>query len=80
MPSQDPAVKLEDLRLQHPELRAKGSEARSGNLSDAPVAGIRGDSKELFNTLASHRVTGHAGRGVHDCHTEQPADQHAACR
>jgi hypothetical protein len=51
MPSHDPAVKLQDLRLQHPQLGAKGGETHPCNLRHALVAGIRGDSKQLFNTF-----------------------------
>ena len=82
VPGHDPAVKLQDLRLQHPELGAKGSEARLGNLRHAPVAGIRGDSKELFNTLASHRgydtELGHVSTDGVD-HRGLLADEELAC-
>ena len=65
MPSHDPAVKLQDLRLQHPQLGAKGGETRPCNLRHALVAGIRDNSKQLLNTLPSHRgynfELGHVG-------------------
>ena len=55
MPSHDPAVKLQDLRLQHPQLGAKGGQTRLCNLRHALVATIRANSKQVFDTLASHR-------------------------
>jgi hypothetical protein len=82
VPSQDPAVKLQDLRLQHPQLDAKGGNTRPGNLRYAPVAGIGGDSKQLFNTLASHRgydtELGHVSSDSVD-HRSLLTDEELAC-
>jgi hypothetical protein len=65
VPSDDLAVEREDLRLQGPQLGAKSGETRPCNLRHALVAGIRDNSKQLFNTLPSHRgydpILGHVG-------------------
>ena len=54
VPGHDPAVKLQDLRLQHPSWAPRA--ARQPVRPQAPAGrGIRGDSKELLNTFASHR-------------------------
>ena len=58
MPGQDPAVELQYLRLQHPQLRAKGSQTPPCDFGHALVAGIRGDSKQLLDALATHRGDG----------------------
>jgi hypothetical protein len=55
VPGQDPTVELQDLRLQGPQLRAKGGETRPCDLGHALVTRIRDDIEQLFNSLASHR-------------------------
>ena len=55
MPGQDPAIELQDLRLQHPQLGAEGGDTGAGDLGHPFVTSIRDDIKQLCNTLASHR-------------------------
>jgi len=65
MPSHDPAVELQDLRLQHPQLGAEGGDTGACDLRHPSVTSICDDIKQLFNTLASHRgydaELGHVG-------------------
>jgi hypothetical protein len=82
MPGQDPAIELQDLLLEPPQLGAKGGETGAHNLRHALVVSIRDDSKQLFNTLASDR--GYDPELSHvstDCidHRGLLADEELAC-
>ena len=55
VPGHDPAVELQDLRFQPPQLDTQGGETRPGKLGHALVTSIRDDIKQLYNTLARHR-------------------------
>ena len=55
MPSQDLAVELQNLRLQHPQLGAEGGDTGACDLRHAGITGIASGSKQLLNTLPSDR-------------------------
>ena len=57
VPGHDPPVKLQNLCLQHAQLRAERSDARKRHLGHAPVARIGSDPEQLLDALAPTRAT-----------------------
>ena len=53
MPSHDPAVQLQNLSLQHPQLDAESSDTGARDLGQP--AGIGNDPEQLIDTVASDR-------------------------
>jgi hypothetical protein len=55
VPGRDHSIKVQDLRLQHPQLGAKSSHARAGNLGQPLIAGIGDDMEQLLDAVAPDR-------------------------
>ena len=55
MPGHDVAVELQDLRLEHTQLRAKGGNTLAGDLWHAIVIRIGDDVEQLLDTVAADR-------------------------
>jgi hypothetical protein len=55
MPSHDAAIELQDLRLEHAQLRAKGEKTFAGDLWHAMVIWIGDDVEQLLDTVAADR-------------------------
>ena len=55
MPSQDAPIKLQDLRLQRPQLHAKGGKTFARHLRHAIIIRIGDDIEQLLDTVAADR-------------------------
>src|SRR5678816_1595989 len=55
MPGHDVAVELQDLRLEHTQLRAKGGNTLAGDLWHAGVIRIGDDIEQLLHTVPANR-------------------------
>jgi hypothetical protein len=55
MPGQDAPIELQDLRLQHAQLRAEGSKTLARNLRHAIVIRIGYNVEEFLDTVATNR-------------------------
>jgi hypothetical protein len=55
VPSHDPAIKLQNLCLQHPQLRSQRCQTATRKLRQPLVARIGDHIKQFFDTVASDR-------------------------
>ena len=55
MPSQDALIELQDLRLQHPQLRTKGFNKVACDLRHAIIIGVRDNVEQFLDSVATNR-------------------------